>query len=61
MCAINPKHHIRITLDFYTSRSITAPEFEEQILEWALKTELSINMDGSIRCHASNPTTIQIK
>jgi len=59
MCAINPKRHYRVTMDFYTSQDVPKEEFARKVADKALEAEMRINEDGSIRCHASNPEEVQ--
>lgn len=60
MCAINPKHHIRATFDFYTAHPITAEDFHKKVLNKMLEAEQLINSDGSIRAHAGTVETINV-
>lgn len=60
MCALNPTLHYRVTLDFYTSQKVDKDAFVEKIIGKVLEAEMDINEDGSIRCHASNPTQVTL-
>lgn len=60
MCSINPKHHLRVRLDLYTSHPVSADEFMELVLGKVLEAEMLINSDGRVRAIASNPETINV-
>ncbi len=52
MCEINPKHKRFFRLEVYTSNpNISQQDFEAQIMQKLLDTEMKLNEDGRFRFH----------
>ena len=51
MCAINPTHKKRFILDVYTSRKFSEEEWNQIVIEAALKAEIDLNRDARLRWH----------
>lgn len=51
MCAINPKHHFKITINVYTSLDMSQETFKDITMAKILKTEHVLNEDMRFRWH----------